>query len=296
MILLFKFLAQMPLPVVRLIGLWMGWMTWLFSARYRRLHRTNWRIAVDSGRLKIHAADLKRRYRSAIGQGGLLAAELPKLWCNPRVISKTTLLGLEHWQAAVAEGKGVLLLTPHLGAFELIPRVLAQKSPITVLYRPARQQIVRTLMETLRPAPGVQTAPATGAGVRQLVRTLRRGETVGMLPDQVPSGGEGQWADFFGRPAYTMTLPMRLLQSTGAAVIWAVAKRTPGGWRLEFERWRPPFDLQSAPMTQALEFMNRGLEDQIALEPAQYLWAYNRYKRPKASSGRGKEATIEAAP
>jgi len=294
MIPLFKLLAQIPLPVLRWVGVMLGWMAWLFSSRYRRLHRNNWQTAVDSGRLQIPDHDQKRLYRKAIGQGGLLAAELPKLWCKPDVISKITLVGLEHWQAAVRQGKGVLLLTPHLGAFELIPRVLAAQAPITVLYRPARQQVVRRLMETLRPAPGVQTAPASGAGVRQLLRTLRAGHTVGMLPDQVPSGGEGQWARFFGRPAYTMTLPIRLIQSTGAAVVWAVAMRTPGGWRLEFAQWDLPFDPSSASITEAIEAMNRGLEDQIAHAPEQYLWAYKRYKRPKSSASPEQHDTDKA--
>jgi KDO2-lipid IV(A) lauroyltransferase len=109
------------------------------------------------------------------------------------------------------------------------------------------------------------------AGVRAMLRALRAGEAVGILPDQVPGEGEGEWAPFFGEPAWTMTLPRRLAQATGAAVVVAVGERVPGGWRLHLER------LAEAPTPEAL---NACMERLIRRWPDQYLWGYNRYKRP----------------
>jgi len=284
MIRLFKLIAQFPLVLLRGLGIVLGWMVWLLSARYRKTHRANWQAAIDSGRLGRPAARARLLYWESIGQAGMLATELPKIWCDPRAAGEMKIWGLDQVRPMLENGRGVLLLTPHLGAFELAARALALHMQITVLYRPARQASFRKLMETLRPTPGVTTAPATSGGVRQLLRSLRRGEAVGILPDQVPSGGEGEWAPFFGKPAYTMTLPIRLAQATGAAVFWVLAIRTRSGWRLELEPWVPALDLATAPIADAAAAMNVALEDAIARAPEQYLWAYNRYKQPRPSA------------
>jgi len=281
MIVLFKFFARLPLWLVRALGLGLGWLIWLTSGRYRRLMKENWRVAIDSGRLGIPQRKDGPPFRAAIGHAGLIATELPRIWCDSLTASQITISGLELLKAMAKAGKGVILLTPHLGAFELSARVIARHVPITVLYRPARQPQFRRLMEALRPTKNLMTAPANASGVRQLLRTLRAGGVIGMLPDQVPSGGEGVWADFFGRPAYTMTLPIRLAQATGAPIVWVLAIRTQAGWHLEFAQWRTDQEFVGAPLQQVVAAMNLGLEQQIARAPEQYLWAYNRYKVPR---------------
>jgi Kdo2-lipid IVA lauroyltransferase/acyltransferase len=284
MIRLFKLIAQFPLVLLRGLGIVLGWMVWLLSPRYRRTHKANWQTAVESGRLGRSHTQARRLYWESIGQAGMLAMELPKIWCDPRAAGEMKIRGMEAVKPMLENGRGVLFLTPHLGAFELAARALALHMQITVLYRPAKQALSRKLMETLRPTPGVTTAPATSGGVRQLLRSLRRGEAVGILPDQVPSGGEGEWAPFFGKSAYTMTLPIRLAQATGAAVFFLSTLRTRSGWRLEIEPWAPQMDLASASMADAAVEMNRALEQVIIRAPEQYLWAYNRYKQPRQSS------------
>ena len=279
MIALFKFASRLPLGLVRLFGWMLGWLIWFLSPRYRAMMRANWDLAVQSGLLGLSSGEARRAFRAAIGHAGLIAAELPKIWCDPKVGEQMTLVGLHHLHEAIQRGKGVMIMTPHIGAFELTARVLAQHIPMTVLYRPAKQASFRRLMDALRPMPGLITAaPANASGVRQLVRALRKGEAIGMLPDQVPSEGDGVWASFFGRPAYTMTLATRLAQSTGAAMIWVPAVRTQKGWQLSLTPWTVAQDLDNQACAEAL---NRAIESQIAKAPEQYLWAYNRYKIPK---------------
>ena len=120
-------------------------------------------------------------------------------------------------------------------------------------------------------------APANLRGVRMLYKALARGEAIGLLPDQAPGTGEGAWADFFGRPAYTMTLVRRLQQASGAALIMAFAERLPDGrgYRLHLE------ELPAAGLSEAA--LNRAVEAQIRCCPAQYLWGYNRYKVPEGA-------------
>lgn len=278
---LFKFLGFWPLWAVRAAGFALGWLNWLTSESQRRRMRRNWAIAVESGLLQTPGAQADRLMRESIAHSGLLIAELPKIWCDASAIRLASHHGFEHVRRALALGKGVVVLTPHLGAFEMAARVVSQQTPFTVLYRPARQLWFRRLMERYRPRPGLETAPASAAGVRKLLRALRAGQAIGMLPDQVPAVGEGEWVPFFGQPAYTMTLPIRLIQATGAAVVWMLALRKPGGWAIHFEPWELPAELLTAPVPEALLAMNKSLEGQIAKAPEQYLWSYKRYKKPK---------------
>ncbi|NBW02018.1 MAG: lysophospholipid acyltransferase family protein [Betaproteobacteria bacterium] len=284
MILLFKILARLPLPFLRLMGLILGWVIWGCSGRYRAMAREALALAVRGGPLSGAASRISQIERQAIGHAGLLVTELPAIWCDPHRAQQVKVVGLDPVLRALDAGRGAILLTPHLGAFELSPRAFAIHRPITVLYRPARQRLLRNMMEALRPTQNLLTAPADASGVRMLLRALRRGEAIGMLPDQVPAQGEGLWAPFFSRPAYTMVLPIRLAQTTGAPIFWALTLRTYDGWRIEIEQWKPSFDLSNAPLAEAVAGMNQALESQIERAPEQYLWAYNRFKVPRGVS------------
>lgn len=183
-------------------------------------------------------------------------------------------------ETALKRGKGILFLTPHLGCFEITAQYYALNRPITVLYRPPRKKVLEPLMLAGRTRRNLALAPANAKGVRALLKALKRGEAIGMLPDQAPREGEGAWADFFGRPAYTMTLAGRLARATGAPVILAFAERLPygRGFRLWLEAGPEPVEGVSFETA-----MNRALEKLIRHCPGQYLWAYDRYKTPKSS-------------
>ena len=172
-------------------------------------------------------------------------------------------------------GSGIIFLTPHLGCFEGAALYVAQRMPLTVLYRPPRERWLEPLMIRGRNRGHAKVAPATLKGVRMLYKALQRGEAVGLLPDQAPQLGEGEWADFFGRPAYTMTLVRRLRKQSGAAVIFGFAERLPNakGFVLRLERHRD-LDIDEREL-------NRKVEALIRQAPTQYLWSYNRYTVPK---------------
>ncbi|MFZ9996458.1 MAG: lysophospholipid acyltransferase family protein [Burkholderiaceae bacterium] len=291
---LFQIAAHLPLWLLRLFGSALGLATWLLSPAYRRMFAQNWTLAMGSNNGSVSVV---AKWRAA-AQAGQLVTELPKIWCDPASVQRMQIEGLENLHRSVAAGRGVIILTPHLGAFELAPRAIGQHHPITVLYRPSRQPVVERLLQRLRPTPTVATAPANASGVRQLLRTLKKGQAIGMLPDQVPSKGDGQWAPFFGRPAYTMVLPMRLAQATGAALVWALALRTSDGWRLVLETWEPVPETDSAmTLEQMVLQMNRKTEEMILRKPEQYLWAYNRYKTPpQAGSASTQNQAAEGLP
>lgn len=274
MTLLFRLLSRWPLGPLHALGWALGWLAWGLSPTYRQ-------------RLRAHAALAGYGFaqvRAAVGQAGRLVAELPRLWLGPPVpIGWDNAPCLER---AFEAGHGVLFLTPHLGCFEATAQGMARDygtryGPLTVLYRPARQAWLAKVMTASRQRPGLRTAPTTLAGVRQMMRALRQGEAVGLLPDQVPPEGMGAWAPFFGRPAYTMTLAARLALQTGATVVLAWGERLGGarGYRIHLRELSQPLP---ADVQAAVARINAEMEALIRECPDQYLWGYGRYKMPRA--------------
>ena len=279
MMVLLRWLARRSLWSLHALGAAMGWLAWALSPSYRS------RLAANAALAGL--GDAARR--ASVAEAGRLTAELPRLWLRPRsepIADPVRWEGQDWLAGLVASARGVILLTPHLGSFEVAGQAYAERfgatRPITVLYRPARKRWLRELEETARARPALATAPATLAGVRQLMRALKKGETVGMLPDQVPPEGMGVWAPFFGRPAYTMTLAARLAQQTGAALAILWCERLPGGAGYVVRAQplaHPPADGDDE--VAAATAINRSMEAVIAQCPAQYLWGYHRYKAPR---------------
>jgi KDO2-lipid IV(A) lauroyltransferase len=170
-----------------------------------------------------------------------------------------------------------MLLTPHLGCFEVAAVYAAQLFPITVLYRPPHVRWLNHLIAAGRARGREKLAPADLRGVRSLFKALKKGEAIGVLPDQVPGRGEGVWVDFFGRPAYTMTLIGRLWDATRPAVFVATARRLAGGTGFAIEIQPLEGDLSG---TAGARRMNAAIEAAVRGCPEQYLWSYNRYKHP----------------
>ncbi|WP_119156956.1 lysophospholipid acyltransferase family protein [Caldimonas tepidiphila] len=285
MVLLFRLLSRWPLWSLHLFGALLGWLSWIASPVYRQRFRAN---ATQAGVPPAAA-------RPAVAHAGRMAAELPWLWMRPHdepLGARVEWRGLERIEAAHARGRGIVFLTPHLGSFEVTAQAYAERfaashGPITVLYRPARKAALRELVDTARQRPGLAAAPATLAGVRQMLRALRRGEAVGLLPDQVPPEGMGVWAPFFGRPAYTMTLAARLVQQTGAAVVlvWGERLARGAGWIVHVSELPQALPGAEQAESAAAAAINHAMEELILQCPGQYLWGYHRYKTPRHTAG-----------
>lgn len=288
---LFLMLGAWPLGLLHALGALAGWLAYGLSPSYRS------RMQLHTQRAGLNAA----QRRAAIGHAGKLVLELPRVWGRPHA----QLLGSRViWAGdsaactaqALAEGKGIVLLTPHIGCFEMVAQAYAERfggaQPINALFRPAKQAWLAELMVHARQRPGMSASPATLSGVRQLLRALKRGETVGLLPDQVPPQGLGVWAPFFGQPAYTMTMAAKLAAQTGAAVMvfrcerlgWRQRRALGADWRVHAHRAPAPAEavLHAPDVDAGTAAINRLMEDLIMQCPEQYLWAYNRYKQPRA--------------
>jgi KDO2-lipid IV(A) lauroyltransferase len=280
MLRLFRWLSGWPLWLLHAVGAALGWLTYTLSPSYRHRLQANAR----------QAGVPWSQARGAITSAGRMVMELPYLWMRPAeqsILPRVRFEGAELLDAALDRGKGVLLLTPHMGCFEVTAQAIAErfgaKQPITVLYRPARQPWLKDVVRTSRERPRLSAAPANLSGVRQMIRALRKGEMVGLLPDQVPPEGMGVWAPFFGKPAYTMTLAARLVQQTRAELLLTWGERLPNG-RGYVQRFFPfpeplPENAEAAAAT-----INRAMEGLIRQRPDQYLWGYHRYKAPRVQA------------
>lgn len=280
-LLVLRGIGRLPLPASRAFGALLGWIAYAASPGYRRKIRSN-----------LHRAGLDApamRWRVAT-EAGRTIGELPWVWTRPlaqiaaRVACRAEDLAV--LDDAERAGRGVLFVTAHLGAFDVSARwYAATRAPITVLFKPPRKEWLRPLVAFVRDRDAMRAVPPTLGGLRTMLRALRARQAVGLLPDQVPSAGEGRWAPFFGEPAYTMTLPERLVQQSGARVVVAICERVarPPGWRLHLE-----------PMheTPGAEALNARLQQCILRSPEQYLWGYNRYRRPPGAPERASAASM----
>jgi len=279
---LFRFLALIPLRWMQALGKVLGWLVWWFSPAYRSQFQR-----------QIQAAGLTwPQTRGAVAATGKMVAELPWLWARApgqSVLPRVQWEGLPYFESAMQAGKGVILLSPHLGCWEMGGQALAEKmgphyGDLLALYRPPRKAWLQEVVGLSRQRAFFKTATASLRGVRALVKHLRAGGYTAILPDQVPPQGQGVWAPFFGRPVYTMTLLPKLAQQTGATVLLAWCERLDAG-RYVFHVLPPSLqDLNQANTTpyQAALSMNQAIESMVLTRPDQYLWGYARDKQPRA--------------
>ena len=269
---LLRLASRLPLGWLHRAGAALGWLAYWLSPAYARHLKENLYASGVCG----DEPGCERLLRDVISETGKGITELVAVWFGSDQ-KVAQLVACDTWHIAEharREGRGVIFVTPHLGCFEAAGLYAAQHMFITIMYRPPKLRWLEPLMIAGRARWQARLAPANVRGVRMLYKALKNGEAVGLLPDQTPGVGEGVWAGFFGRPAYTMTLVSRLQKATGAAVILAYAERLAagGGYRLH---------LQRMPVTQFDEaLLNRAVEGIIRRCPAQYLWGYNRFKIP----------------
>jgi KDO2-lipid IV(A) lauroyltransferase len=271
---LFRLASRLPLSWLHALGAALGRMVYAASPSYAARVREN---VCFSGVCAV--ADCDRLIRRVAAETGKAVTELAALWFAP-ADKVQGWMHCETWavaEAVRARGKGIIFLTPHLGGFEICAHYIARRLPMTVMYRPPKMRWLEPLMLSGRGRFGASVVPADLKGVRVFFRALKGGQAVGLLPDQTPGVGEGAWADFFGRPAYTMTLVQRLSAATGAGLVMVHARRLASGegFHIQFEEI-PAHDFSEQKLNQAVESVVRRC-------PEQYLWGYNRYKTPEGA-------------
>lgn len=272
LVFLLKCFALLPLPVIHGLGWIAGWGMYFGSSKFARWTRDN----LAASGITETDAQFRHLLRRNIVETGKSSLETLAIWFRPeasvlRWVRGRT--GWEHVDQALQQHRGIIFLTPHLGCFEVTSLYYAAEHPISVLYRPPRKAWLESYIKQGRSRGQVKLAPTNLHGVRSLLKALKHGEAIGILPDQVPDKGEGVWANFFGRPAYTMTLVERLQRSTDAVVLLAFGERLP--WGRGYIIHITPFSEPPEPAA-----LNQAIEHMVRQKPEQYFWSYQRHKVP----------------
>ena len=266
----------LPLRVLHGLGSAFGECAWRGRRRERRITEIN--LALIGA--QDHAWSRQLDSRRVLRETGKSLVEVAKVWSGKpdRALALVReVRGQSILEAALADGKGVIIAAPHLGCWELLSYWLAERTPLAIVYRPPRNAALESLLLKARGASKVEQVRAEGAGVRTLYRRLASGGVVGILPDQQPKQGEGEFAPFFGVDALTRVLLPRLAERTGATVLFAFAERLPRGSGYRIHVRAAPDPIASTDMATACAAMNRGVEDCVRQAPLQYQWHYKRY-------------------
>lgn len=277
-------IGRLPWPWLHALGDLMAWAWRRTDARESRVARRNLELAypelLPSQREELHRAILRTTARQAL--------ETLRFWTRPAAENLARLRerhGQDLYDAALASGRGVIVAAPHFGNWELLNQWLSSRGPIAIVYRPPESAAGDAFLQRVRGADNIRQVRAEGAAVRQLWKVLKEGGAVGILPDQQPKAGDGEFAPFFGKPALTMTLVSRLAERTGAQVLFAWCERIGPGPDFALHVQPAPPAIADADPVIAVTALNQAVEQIARRDPAQYQWTYKRYTLRPAGSG-----------
>ncbi|WP_226663974.1 lysophospholipid acyltransferase family protein [Microbulbifer aggregans] len=278
-----KLVGKLPLRWSRRLGGLAGNMavaTRGESLRVSRINLEHCYPAMDPARRNSLA-------RQSVVNTAMTGFEVASLWRQPWSRAEDAIVRVRNQQLltdGVEEGRGVLVLAPHIGNWEIFGQFLATVGPTTSLYAPPKIAALDPVIRSGRESTGAKLVPTNVRGVRALLKALKAGDIVGVLPDQEPDASGGDFAPFFGHPTLTMTLAYNLIQRTGCKVVFGFGKRVPEGFELVLLPAEQA--IYSEEQKVSLAALNRGVEACIAEAPEQYQWEYKRFRRgPEGKTG-----------
>ena len=280
--------ARLPWPLLRALADGVAALSIAVNAREARVARRNLELI----RPDLDGAAREMLMRDILRTTARQAFETLRLWTRPasrNLAEIAEVHGEARFDAALLEPRGLLVAAPHMGNWELLNQWLAMKTPLAILYRPPESAIGEAFLRRVRANAGgdVEQVRAEAAGVRTLLKRLQKGGVVGILPDQQPKAGEGEFAPFFGEPALTMTLLGRLASRSGARVLFAWCEGLPGTSppRFALHIEAAPEAIGDADPRTAVAALNAGVEAIARRDFAQYQWTYKRYTLRPPGSG-----------
>jgi len=269
-------LGRLPLPIARGLGGGIGRLIWRLNTREVKVTRKNLALCFPA----MDEAERTQLARNSVIESAKLSLEILLVWQRRRewLMGKiVNVQGAELFAGTDDEKRGVILLAPHIGNWEVLGLYASTLREMASLYQPPKQAFLEPVMTGGREKYGAKLLPTDVKGVAGVLKYLKRGSATGILPDQVPADAGGRYANFYGTPAYTMTLICRLIAKTGCRVVAGAALRIPGGFKIIFQE--VPEDIFSSDEETALTAMNKAVEDVVALCPEQYQWEYKRFKK-----------------
>ena len=279
--LLARTIGFLPLPLLRRLGTLAGRLSYRLDSRETRVARRNMQLIYTDD--SPQQRELK--VQGILESSGQTLFETLAVWTRPREKALKLLTGVQgrqHFDAALAKGKGMIIAGPHYGNWELLLKYLAHNGPLSLVYRAPEKAYGDVFLGRARGGSNVTLVPAETTAMRPLLKALQRGETVGITPDQQPKQGGGEFAPFFGVPALTLSLIAKLASRNGTPVVFAYAERSAQGFVMHFEPEEPA--LHDSDLSVALAAMNRRVEAIAKRDFRQYQWTYKRFSiRPDSS-------------
>jgi KDO2-lipid IV(A) lauroyltransferase len=282
--LLIRTLSLLSFAATQRLGKLVGDLAFLTAGRLKKTTLTNLQLCFPNR----PRAEIDGLARSSLRHTGCFAAESGMVWSRDARWKSCIVAvdGFEVIDDARDAGRGVLVLVPHFGNWEVLNLFLGERYRLTALYDPPRVSSFDAILREGRTRTGSVLLAATAGGIRSLYSTLKDGGVVALLPDQYTATAAGEYAPFFGRLALTMTLAHRLAAKLRPRVVMAHARRLPdaAGFALGFEALT---DLERCvDPHEFLAVMNHAIERLVGTDPAQYQWEYKRFKGPKHSVGK----------
>lgn len=273
-----RIISWWSLSAIHRLGALLGNCLWWFPNRLRTVTEINLALCYPE-----RTAEWRRDLgRASMIESGKLFCELAPLWRWPldridQLVVDCT--GWEHVEQALQEKRGLMVMLPHTGCWELWGLYFSRRIPMTFMYRPSREAELDPFLHEIRQRAGATLVPTNTRGVRALYKALREGQAIGLLPDQEPRFGAGVFAPFFGMQAYTMVLLSRLAHNTSAAVVISCMERLPRGRGYHLHLRLPDEAIYDADPLISATAANRSVENMVAINPAQYMWSYKRFRR-----------------
>ena len=276
---LLRLTGRLPLWLLRSLGSAAGYYNYGCRTRMAAVTRRNIeRCFPDRTR-----AQQRQLEKTSLRETGRLAGEILAIWTRDSSWTYNRIVGVQGLDTAkdyLARGKGLIVLAPHLGNWEVLGIYLSTLGQVTNLYEPPKRQEFEDLVRTSREKAGAKLVPTNNRGVAALLQALKRGELTGILPDQTPNLAGGTFSEFFGQPTFTMTLVHKLIERTGCSAVYGYAKRVDGGFEIIF---RPAESaIYSDDEQESVRALNLGIEACVRDVPEQYQWEYKRFKRQPA--------------
>jgi Kdo2-lipid IVA lauroyltransferase/acyltransferase len=275
--LVFKLLALLPLGVLRAVGGLMGRVMWITRSRAAKVTLENLRLCFP----ELSPQERDQLAQQSLQETAKTAMEAGAIWRNSWEWLESKIVAYEGddiLRAKLAEGKGVLVLAPHHGNWEVVAPYLASVAHLTAMYQPLKTKAMDDLVLSGRSKLNISMAPTNRKGVMMLFKALQAGTIVGILPDQVPDKESGNViAPFFDQPALTMTLVQGLVTRTGCAVCSCYAERVADGFKLVV--MEADSTIHSEDQLASVTGLNASVATCVRRAPAQYQWEYKRFRR-----------------
>ena len=278
-----KLLALLSYANTQRLGRFIGRILWMGDSSLMRVTKVNVELAFPD----LSNDEQQALIKSSLTETAKLFCEFGAMWEWP--IAKSLSLiqsveGKELFDLASQQKKGLIVLAPHHGNWELVGLYLSTLRPMAALYRPPKIKPLEDYMSSVRGRQGSELVPTTKRGVVRLFSILRENGMVGILPDQVPGGTGGVFAPFMGVESNTVKLVSRLIEKTDCLVLSLVAMRREDGTGFDMIFRKADPEIYSSDLMTSVTAMNRSVEECVRYQPEQYQWEYKRFKDARKGS------------